>query len=1335
MIVSKLKADGGSQYILHMLQKLSLMLFSTFALGLLSASGRVVSGPEETEVYSRDSCFVHIDSNAYAITDELPRYADEVYVGDICPQGYSVSICYPEFKALSSRELKAVRKLQSEGLLESDNAIDQRGTLLAPCLSPTCGLELEQFMTVSRRKGYLNISFCPIVRHEGEWKRILSCQMKVRSNASEGQTLRSAAKAPEMTERWKEESVLSKGKWAKVRVEKEGIYQLTASDIQKMGFTDLNKVKVYGYGGLVQNAKMDFSTPNEAVLAENVTDDLEEVPTMKEGDRLLFWAEGTIKSVWTSSTSSYTHQQNTYSNYSYYFITENDEQRAEVALRNTENINNANLPKVTTVPFMTVLDKDAFGWYSGGTKMFDSHDFSSNQTNSYRLETPGINHEASGTKSIVVSFSAASSLSSTGVTINANGTNVGQMTVDKYNPDHALALVTTKTFDKLQMLKGNEGNVFQFTTSNNNKARFDYVRVNYPRNLEVSAQPYSFSPRTRDAACLQISGANDHTHLWMIGQRGSVTTEIPTTLNAEGVLEGVAEYPTRRFVVFDASATYSAPEYVGEVKNQNLHSHNGIDYVIIIPANGILADQAARLGKLHADKEGMTYSVVRADELYNEFSSGTPDVNAYRRYLKMLYDRAGDDEDQMPKYCLLMGKSPWDNRLVTPEWAGHKAEDYLLAYEADGAMSSIGSEYSYVTDDFFAMLDDGEGAAMTTEKPDIAMGRMVCTTVQEAERLVGKVESYIKNEYPGSWKNTVAVLADDGDNNGHMKDAENVVKVLEDCAPNLDIQKVYWDRYTWTSSSTGYTYPVASARIKQLMTEGASIFNYSGHGSPGMISHQKVLTLPDFKAVYSPYMTLWVLASCEIYPFDSEEDNMAESSMYTEQGGSIGFMCATRSVYADRNNYLNTAYCRYLLTPNAHGEFNTMGEALRLSKIHLVTTSSNADRTINKLKYVFFGDPALKLAIPTGQIVLDSINGKSIDDIKNLETLSAGSVARFSGHVCKPGSLVDIDLDFDGTVSATIYDRKETVTCKDNKKSTSGNPMVFTERAKSIFKGSTKAEGGKFTFHAAIPRDISYSDEAGRISFYAINNEKTTEYNGYSETFCLNGTSENLAPDSIAPTVIAYINSIDNPDYTVTDENPVLIADISDDSGINNSGTSLGHDIELVLDGNMADYINLNSYFNYDFGSYQKGQLVYQMNNMERGPHTAQLRVWDVNNNVATTDVHFIVRSENAQGGKDGYITATKNPATTDTRFITYFPKDAEADGLVTYEVYDTRGRCVFKQPVTLADGSTSSTFTWDLCGNDRQPLPGGIYFYRSVIVTKQGVVNTDAQKLIITQK
>lgn len=1310
-----------------MLRKLIFIFATSFLAATLPSAAE--------HIITSDSCFAHIDSNLYVIGDYMPSYTEEIYVGDISSAGYDVELCYPEFKALSNKELRNIRDLQKNQLLPTDADIDANGVVLMPSPAPVGGLNLKQNMLVNRKKGYLNVTFCPVVRHEGEWKRILSCQVKVKERNTP-KTAPRKVQSPE--QRWTENSVLNTGKWAQVSVTKEGIYQLTASDIQKMGFSDLSKVKVYGYGGRLQVEKFDFPDFDESVLQTMAPDDLVEVPVYATSDsRLLFWAEGTVRYNWNNDSKFYTHVQNHYSTYSSYFITENDEPRSNVATL-SEEISEDNLKTISSTPFVTILDNDEWSWYHGGRNMFDSHDFTTNNTMSVRIATPGININAAGTKRIDVSFGSSNpnGTKQTSVAIKVNSKNLGSMTLKTYNPDYAVACIDSQHFGTLTSLSATESNTFQFTTSNSHKAHFDFLRINYPRDLVLSESPYSYSPQVNGAVCMKVASANATTHLWRIGQAGSPTVEVPSTL-ADGILEATVSTGKRRFVFFDESLTYEAPKFVKEIANQNLHADSNINYIIIIPENGLVAAEAERLGQLHQQRDGLSYKVVRADELYNEFSSGTPDANAYRRYLKMLYDRAGDDENALPKFCLFMGKSYWDNRLLTTEAKSKQQKDLLLAYEMDDSSNFIGSVYSYVTDDFFALLDDGEGVDIEQEYYDLAMGRMVCSTEEEAKLLVDKVERYLSNKDAGSWKNTVAFLGDDGDSNGHMEDTENVWRAFVASAPQFETPKVYWDRYTWTSSATGYTYPQGTSRIHQLMKEGTLLFNYSGHGSAGMLSHYKLMQISDFAKAYSPYMSVWVLASCDIYPFDMDENTMAETSLYVPDGGSIAWICATRAVFRDRNNIINICFVRNLMTKGTDGKYPTLGEALRLAKNEQKLDNNNklvhTDGTSNKLKYLCFGDPAIHLSFPTGKVVLDSINGKSISEMSELEVLSAGSVARFAGHVLNEDGTA-IDESFDGNVTATVFDCEETITCKNNQKK-DVDPMQFKERSKSIYKGTTKAQGGKFEFTVFIPRDISYTNKPGRISLYAVSNDKTHEYNGYSETFCLNGTSDMEEPDTKGPEVIAYINSIDNPDYTITDENPILIADISDEYGINNAGISLGHDIELVLDDNTSDCINLNSYFSYDIGSYQKGQLVYEMKDMTRGAHTAKLRVWDVNNNITTTDVHFIVRSESVEGGKDGYVTATKNPATTDTRFITYFPNDTTVEGMVIYEVYDTRGRCVYKEPVGVPSGATNAALSWDLCGNDHSPLPSGIYFYRTVINTSNGSKATDAQKLIITRQ
>lgn len=1277
-----------------------------------------------------DSCFAHIDSNRYAIGDALPRYAHEVAVGTPCSAGYDVEIRYPEYVLLSGREVKALRRLQEKGIVAADKEIEQDGIVLMPEPQKIGSLNLETYMAMSKKKGYLNISFSPIVLHEGRWKRILSCQIRVVPRQA---TAANAHFAPQRTlsaaERWAEKSVLETGKWAKIRVEKEGIYQLTDADVKKMGFSSVNNVRIFGYGGLMQIEQFSFPDPSESTLQTTVPDDLVEVPTLATSDgRRLFWAEGTLRQTWVTGSQIYTHTQNPYSKYSYYFITEGTPtavqklpaETAQAALR------------MDVVPYSVVYDNDAFSWYSGGRRMFDDYDFSTGNTHTYRVATPDL---AKGDQVVITSFGAASNSDTTPYEITINGTKLLSSSVARYDVSNSSAKVETKTTRGVASLTASGSNAIQITTANNNSARLDYINLNYQRSLTVSDAPYSFSPQKSNAVTLSVSGAGSTTHLWRIGQYGSPTAELASTVS-NGVLSAVTSTPLRRFVCFDEAKTYAAPEFVGEVKNQNLHALQDIDYVIIVPANGKLAEQASRLLALHHDREGISGVVVRADEIYNEFSSGTPDANAYRRFLKMLYDRAGDNEAAMPKYCLFMGKCSWDNRLLTAAMKGKSQDDYLLCYEVDGTTNTIGSVPSYVTDDFFSLLDDGEGRAISSEKPDIALGRLVCNSVEEAKILVDKVEKYMSNADAGSWKNTVVMMGDDGDNNLHMDDAERVAQTIESVDDRLDVQRIFWDRYVRTTSATGYSYPQATERINQFMTDGAAIFNYSGHGGPNSISHAQVLVTKDFATARSPYMPLWILASCEIFPFDSDEESLAETSMLVPDGGSIAFMCATRAVYPQQNFSINKNFCQNLLAPSDTEDRISMAEALRRAKVSLVQNST--DLTFNKLKYVFFGDPALRLAIPSGHIVIDSINGKKITASSPLTTLPAGGVARFSGYVCQPGSDKDIDTNFAGIVTATLYDRKEKVVCKDNQKSLQGDnePFTFYERAKNLYRGNAKAKDGRFEFVLTIPRDISYSEEPGRISLYAISDDKKQEYSGYTENFCMNGTAAEADQDSIPPVVMLYINNIDNPDYTITDENPVLIADIYDECGINNAGVALGHDIELVLDDDNASYINLKSYFNYDFGSYQKGQIVYPMTGISRGLHKASLRVWDVNNNYSVSDVHFIVRGDYHDGMMtEGYITSTQNPAATTTSLVTYFPQNAENPGLVSYEVYDTRGRLVFKRTESVAAYERSAFMVWDLCGNDHQPLPDGVYFYRAVITSSNGRFETEAQKMIIARR
>ena len=99
-------------------------------------------------------------------------------------------------------------------------------------------------------------------------------------------------------------------------------------------------------------------------------------------------------------------------------------------------------------------------------------------------------------------------------------------------------------------------------------------------------------------------------------------------------VSAVVEDPSARYVAFDVTHSFPEPTYVGEIENQDLHATDSLDMVIIIPANGKLQAEAQRLADAHAQYDGLRVGVFRADQIYNEFSSATPDATAYWRFTK-----------------------------------------------------------------------------------------------------------------------------------------------------------------------------------------------------------------------------------------------------------------------------------------------------------------------------------------------------------------------------------------------------------------------------------------------------------------------------------------------------------------------------------------------------------------------------------------------------------------------------------------------------------------------------------------------------------------------------
>ena len=750
-----------------------------------------------------------------------------------------------------------------------------------------------------------------------------------------------------------------------------------------------------------------------------------------------------------------------------------------------------------------------------------------------------------------------------------------------------------------------------------------------------------------------------------------------------------------------APITIGEPAYVYRITNQDHHADAATDMVIIIPTSQHLLAQAERLKAHHEQHDGLRVTIVPADELYNEFSSGTPDATAYRRYLKMLYDRATTPNDK-PRYLLLFGDGAWDNRMLTSEWSGYNTDDYLLCYESENSFSQVNC---YVSDDFFCLLDDEEVIQTTNGnsttyagKPDVAVGRLPARTPDEAKTLVDKIISYAQNEYAGPWQNEICMMGDDGNDNSHMKTADKVATMIESTYPNYNVDKIYWDAYQRTSSSTGYSYPDVTRLIKQQLQNGALMMNYCGHGAAYAMSHELVMKLTDFESQQSNYLPLWMTASCDIMPFDGQEENIGETVMLNSKGGGIAFFGTTRTVYATYNEVMNLAFTKHVLTPGM-----AIGEAVRLAKRELVEKSS--DLTCNKLQYTLLGDPALQLNTPRQKMVVDSINGMpATQGIK----LAAGSIVKINGHVELNN---ETDTDFNGIVTLSVRDAEETITCRLNDRSSTGadKAFVYQDRTNYLYRGSENVTEGVFHFTFAIPKDISYTDGSGLMTLYAINADKTRSAHGENESFELIGSSTALT-DSIGPSVYCYLNSKNFKNGGKVNTTPYFIAELYDDSGINASGSSIGHDLELIIDGDMNQTYNLNNYFVYDFGDYRSGSIGFSIPQLSIGTHKLLFRAWDILNNSTTTELLFEV-SEDAGAGEFN-VTCTQNPASTNTQFVITHDRPG-SELKVTLDVFDLGGRQLWRQTDTVMATNDTVTIDWNLNVAGGSRLHTGLYLCR----------------------
>lgn len=1196
---------------------------------------------------------------------------------DYAMYGYSAHIEYPEYQRMTDEEVARF-------------SLAEKYTEL--CAQPM----VECFVGVQAKQPQLDIAFLPVVLRDGDYYRINSYKLVV-DRIPRPQV--SAVAGHASSERYAANSVLASGKWVMVSVKENGIHKITHNELKRMGFKDPAKVRLYGYGG--------HSLP-EAGLPDLV-DDLCEVPLWRESNYLLFYANGVVS--WSYAQSRYTHTRNVYSEYGCYFLTEGDEVPMEFP---TQTLQSDSDKEYTTFTDYALYEKELKSLCSYGRVLVDDYDYSQGRTVSYKFPIEGI---ADGSGKLDLSF-ATNGADVSRVDISVGGNKVGSLSVGRCSGGEVGKIVSGK-YNISEGLADNFTVKLSQALSNNGVNGFlDYISLNFTRKLALYGSQTLFRGSGSDGnALFRIEGCSADTKVWNVSTANGIAL-----LNGEldgSVYSVVAPAAAdNNLVVFNAKASFPSVEVVGDVPNQNLHAMGQTDMVIIVPSNGDFLAAAERLAEAHRSIDGITVEIVTAQQVYNEFSSGTPDVTAYRRLMKMLYDRASTAAEA-PKYLLLFGDAWYDNRLIT--LSGRKQSNYLLCYESKNSVDAIDS---YVLEDYMGFLDDNEGSSHLRDKVDIAVGRFPVQNTVEANAIVDKTISYMENKHAGAWQNVVALLADDGDKimpNQHMKDADSIAAVMERYYPSFVVDRIYWDDFPAEASSTGLRYPAVTKAIYDRLDKGALVVNYSGHGSANLLSHELVWKASDMSALNSPRLPFWVTASCDIGPFDMGDNSVAEAAMLNPNGAAVGFLATTRTVLQSYNAVINKAFMRELLVSVDSDRPDAVGDAMRRAKCKVI--SAGSDLSVNKLQYVLLGDPALRLKTPGYRVELDSLNGKSA--YEDVQVSAGGQIAVEGRIVRRDGSVAE---DFTGILYSTLYDSAEDVLTRDN---TGLGSYRYTAHNKVLFSGSDSVVNGRFSFTAPVPMDISYSNEKGLFSFFAVDSAHTGSAQGRYDDFTVGGTEQDVVNDGKGPEIKLYLNTPSFVEGDEVDSTPCLWAELYDENGINTVGSGVGHDIVAIVD-NCPNYTyNLNSLFVPEVGDYRRGTIMLPLDVLAPGEHSLLLRAWDLYNNSSVAKVTFVVNPDLAPE----FVQLKVNPSPVvygngATFELTHDRPGSELE--VTIDIFNFQGQILWSKTIAgLCDGFVS-TFAWDGTAQGGQPLPTGVYLARAYIVADGVESVTRAIKIVV---
>ena len=1087
-------------------------------------------------------------------------------------------------------------------------------------------------------------------------------------------------------------SVLAEGTWYRFEAPDEGIYKITRSQLSSLGIDASNvnpkTIKIFNNGGIVLPEGITNPAPTD--LVENaIFIEGEDDNKFDSDDLIIFYGRGTDFWEFDISMNKYVRRHHPYSKKNYYWITSGGNNGKRMNERNSYS-GDVSLIQTTTKAF-TSLEEDKINIGKSGRDYWGD-DFSlSTNTRTYinslneRIPSEPIKYNTR--------FANASS-KSIPIRIYENDKQIYSGSLQGYgNWDYRWGWASN-IITKFDGTLPDNRSALKFVlsaSSPDSKAYIDYYEMEYKRNLK-DEEIILFAEARQTAIEYQITfsssnmgklfNVNDYDNVEIINEAtigGGQPVSYKVMENSDGFSKYIALIPSK----------YKSIAKIEKVENSNINGFtSGVEYVIVTDRK--FEDQADRLADYRQNESPnkLSSKVFFMDEILNEFSAGSLDPSAIRNFLKSAYE----NWDTKPFFVLLFGDGDYDYYNV--EGYG---KNFVPTYQTVESLYEINS---HPMDDYYSRI------VGTDEKADIAVGRLTIQDEGDAEIVVDKIIAYESVE-SGLWKNLVTLIADDGltsdgnDGSLHTRQSETLAT---DYIPNfMDQKKVYLAAYPTVQTGFGRRKPEVNQAIITAINQGTLILNYIGHGNPEVWAHEHVFTqtgtIPSIKNDEYYFLTA---ATCDFGLYDDpSSESSTEDMLLLENKGMIGAFTASRVVYAHQNEAINKEFYTHLLGGTLDEMVNTtVGEAFYKTKRNKTQT--------NDEKFHLFSDPALRLNIPKIPATIETVNGSNLSSPVQLSALSQvsldGLVRNYDGS---------INTSYNGEGIVTVYDSERKKPLPEL-----GYNFSMIEPGGIIFRGRASITDGKFAANFTVPKDISYENDKGKIVVYL--DDSNSDGVGYSDQITIGGTDTSAVDDGNGPDIKIYYDESESSNSYLVNEDFTLVVNLVDETGLNTTGTGIGHKLEGVIDDDESKVVDFTNYFVGDLDAAGKsGQVKYKVTDAALGDHKISVKAWDVFNNPSLQISYFTVVNSGEIVLKD--VVNYPNPFSSNTTFLFQHNINEPID--ISIKIYTVAGRLI----KVIDEYSISDKFVkidWDGRDQDGSQIANGTYLYKLIVKSIDGNFN-----------